>query len=503
LIKLDEDMDNLSLKKIPLYRFYEMLPGIVIWSIFALALFFTFFKPLFAVYFIIIFAFYWFIKSVYMVALLSYSWRRYKKAIEINWFQKVKEIKGWEDHFHLFFLPTYKEGIEIVRPTFEALVKSNYPKDKFIIALCGEERDKENFLNIAQQIEKEFAHYFFKFFVFVHPKNLKGEIPGKGSSTHFAGKEVKKIIDKLGLPYEKIIVSDFDIDTCVHREYLAHLTYKYLTVENPTRCSYQPVAVFNNNVWQSPAFTRVVARCTTFWLLTELSKSHLYFTFSSHSMSFKALVDVGFWEKDVVTEDSRIFIQCFLYYNGDYQVVPLYTPVSMDTVYAGSFLKTIVNQYKQILRWGYGVENVPYMLWYFPKNKKIPFLEKLKPLFTQFEGSCSWATVPILLILLGNVPVFIAHSKGVKAAVVYNAPFTLSWLMTLAMVGLFTMAVVSTLLLPSKPEKRHYLGYLGMTLQWILFPITMIAFGSVPAAEGITRLMIGKYLGFRTTEKSR
>jgi len=506
-------VNNLSLKKKLGYRFYETLPGIIIWVIFGVGLFFAFLKPIFAIYFIIAFSFYWLIKAVYLTILLSYSWRKYKKAIKTKWLEKLsaydgstvggKTIKSWRNYHHLIFLATYKEEIEIVRTTFQALISSSYPKNKFIIVLAGEERDKENFLRIAHQIKKEFGHHFFKFLITLHPKNLKGEIPGKGSNLHWAGGKALEFINKLGWPYEKIITSSFDIDTCVHQDYFAHLTYKYLTVENPTRCSYQPIAIFNNNIWQSSALTRVVARSTTFWLLTELSKSHVYFTFSSHSMSFKALVETGFWEKDVVSEDSRIFLQCFIHYNGDYKVVPLHVPVYMDNVCAGSFWKTIISQYKQILRWGYGVENVPYMLWFFSKNKKIPFSEKIKPLMIQFFGSCNWATVPILLVVLGNLPVFIARLNGVNNAIVYNTPFILSWLMALAMIGLFNMVILSTLLLPPKPQGRSRLAGLEMILQWILFPITMIIFGSIPAADGITHLMTGRYLGFRVTEKSR
>ena len=512
-------VNNLPLKKKLVYRFYEMLPGIIVWIIFGLGLFFAFLKPVFAIYFVIAFTFYWLIRAIYLAFLLFYSWSKYKKVIKIKWSEKLKTIKNWENYYHLIFLATYKERVEIVRTTLQTLVFSNYPKNKFIVVLCGEERDKENFLKIAHQIEREFGHYFFKFLITLHPKDLEGEIPGKGSNLHWAGEKAKEFIDNISPPspgsgpsalrcsgpsaYEKIIVSSFDIDTCVHQNYFAHLTYKYLTAENPTRCSYQPIAIFNNNIWRSSALMRVVARSTTFWLLTELSRSQLYFTFSSHSMSFKALAEVGFWEKDVVSEDSRIFLQCFIHYNGDYKVVPLYVPVYMDNVSAGSFWKTIISQYKQILRWGYGAENVPYMLWFFSKNKKIPLFKKAKPLMKQFFGSCNWATVPILLVVLGNLPVFIARLNGVKDAVVYNAPFILSWLMALAMIGLFNMAILSTLLLPPKPQEKPRLAGLGMIFQWFLFPITMIIFGSIPAADGITRLMIGRYLNFRVTEKSR
>ena len=39
-------------------------------------------------------------------------------------------------------------------------------------------------------------------------------------------------------------------------------------------------------------------------------------TFSSHSMSLRMLIDVGYWEKDIVSEDSRIFLQGLIKYDG-------------------------------------------------------------------------------------------------------------------------------------------------------------------------------------------
>ena len=64
-------------------------------------------------------------------------------------------------------------------------------------------------------------------------------------------------IDEASIPYENIIVSNFDIDTRVYPKYFSCLTWHYLTTENPLRASYQPVPVYNNNIWEIKEMLRV------------------------------------------------------------------------------------------------------------------------------------------------------------------------------------------------------------------------------------------------------
>jgi hypothetical protein len=237
-----------------------------------------------------------------------------------------------------------------------------------------------------------------------------------------------------------------------------------------------------------------------------MSRPEKLLTFSSHSMSFKMLVDVGFHEKTIVSEDSRICLQALVRYDGDYEVVPIFVTLSMDTVYIGSLKKSLINQYKQMRRWAWGVEHFPW-LWdnFFGRhaNRRIAFKKRFQYLWNQFEGMYSWATAPALMMVVGRLPLWLASDADKATAFFQKAPYTLEKLMMLGMVGLIINSVMYTFLLPARPKGYGVWNYLIMMLQWLIFPITMIIFGAIPATESQTRLLLGgRYrLGFWVTEK--
>lgn len=504
-IKLDPDYRSrfLRLTESQQYRLLEMVPGLLVWFTFIASIVLSFIKPLWAIYFIIVFDLLWLIRIIYLLIHMIFSWFYLRKNVALDWFAKLQSSHPeYTDYYHLVFYPTAGEPLEILDNTFASLAQSNFNTKQVIVVLAGEERFKEQFLKNAEYLEKKYAPVFKDLLITVHPAFVEGELQGKSANTNYAGRQAKKYIDELGIPYEKVIVSSFDCDTIMHKEYLACLTHTYLNQEDPTRASYQPVAIFNNNIWDSSLFIRTFVNSTTFWLLTDLARPERLFTFSSHSMSFKALVDVGFWQKDIVSEDSRIFLQCFCHYNGEYKVVPLYIPVYMSTVWAGKFWPAMKAQYKQIRRWAWGVENFPYQAWYYLKVKNLPFVRGLHYLWNQLEGVYSWATAPIIILIMGRLPLYIIEEQEKATVIAQNAPFVLENLMSIAMAGLFLNSLLSTLMMPQRPDTIHPLRWLVIPLQWIVWPVMMIVFGSIPATDALTRMLFGKYLGFFVAPKS-
>jgi len=165
----------------------------------------------------------------------------------------------------LVILPTSKEGIEVVTATLEGLLQSSYPKNRMIVVLAQEERAGKIADEVAAVVKQKYGQSFFELLIARHPNNVPGELAGKGSNAVHAIKEAKeKIIDRLGIKYDHIIVSNFDIDTIVAPQYFALLTYRFLTAEKPLRSAFQPVPLYTNNIWEAPAFARVFAFSTPF-----------------------------------------------------------------------------------------------------------------------------------------------------------------------------------------------------------------------------------------------
>lgn len=487
-------------------RFFEILPGALAWLTLILIVIFSWRLPVVAAIFIILFDVYWLLKTIYLSFHLRSTFTAMRANLKTKWLEQLKEAGGWEDIRHLVIFPFSSEPYEVVRESFESLTKANYPLEKFLVVLGAEARAGDAAQETARRIEAEFGGRFGKFLATVHPADLPGEIPGKGANETWAAREAERLLLKpLGIPAERVLVSVFDIDTQVFPEYFGRLTHAFLNSPDPLRAIYQPIPLFINNIHQAPALARVVAFSCTFWQMMQQARPERLTTFSSQSIPFTVLRDIGFWSTDAVSEDSRVFWQSYLRYDGNFRVVPLEYPVSMDANVTPRFWGTLKSLYKQQRRWGWGVENVPYMLMGFRKNPRISRGKKWYWTFTTLEGFHSWATNAIMIFALGWLPTLIGGGGFDQSLLSYSLPQITRFIIGLSMIGVATSAMASILLLPPRPKGIGRTSYIWYVLEWILIPITLIVFGAFPGLEAQTRLMLGGRwrLGFWVTPKGR
>jgi len=504
-----------------IYRLLEIFPGFLSIGTLLALIILSYFKPVWVAYFIIAFDVYYLLWVIFFATYLLIAYKKLKENKAIDWFKRCEELSNdqqdlpenclahqnwkWTDVIHLIILPTYNESLEVIRTSFNGLISNGYPSKDMIVVLAMEERAGESAHVKAEIIRKEFESKFRNLLITFHPDNIPGELKGKGANQSYAGKIVKReIIDKEGLNYNKILVSVFDIDTAATINYFFCLTYKFLTVNNPYQASYQPIPVYHNNIWQTPFFARVSSSSNSFWQMMQQIRPEKLATYSSHSMTFKALADIGFWAPNMVSEDSRIFWHCFLHYNGDYRVEPLYFPVSMDATCDKNFWQTMKSLYKQQRRWAWGTENVPYLIFnYFKKRKEMKTWPSIRHIWIQIYGFYSWATTALIIGVVGWFPMLLGGDRFNGMVVALNLPDITSKLMTISMAGMLISAVVSTFLLPKRPDSYGFFNNVLLFLEWIFIPFCVIFFGAIPCLDAQIRLMFGKYMGFWVTPKER
>jgi hypothetical protein len=246
-----------------------------------------------------------------------------------------------------------------------------------------------------------------------------------------------------------------------------------------------------------------MAYSSSFWQMIQQERPEKLATFSSHALPFNTLHEAGYWQRNVVSEDSRIFWNLFVRYDGDYTVVPLAYPVSMDANVAPTFWRTAKHIYLQHRRWTYGAENIAYILFAFVKNPRIPLWKKVRAAAVQIEGFWSLVTHPLVLFSVGWLPLFVGGPVFNATVLSYNLPVVARSFLTLAMLGLIASAAICFTLIPERPKEYTRFRSVMMFLQWVFVPLPMVVFSSIPGLESQIRLMTGRYLGFWVTPKSR
>ena len=533
-------------------RFFEVLPATLSWGTLIGLAALSFVIPFWIAIFVIAYDLYALIRAVYMTIHLVYAYRRLKFEKDVDWLARCRGVSGdlatyrdqvarqydaelenaevtkrqrsmtrnhlrslnamlfaeqeiphWERVHHAIILPTYDESLTVLQTSLRSLVATDFPKERLHVVVGFEERVGQAAQDKAAALTAEFGESFGSFVTTFHPDGLPGETRVKSANASWAIQQLEKVLAEKGIPVADTLVSNFDSDTVVAPNYFSLLTYTYITEPDRYRASYQPLPMYNNNIWDAPAFSRVIATGSTFWQMIESTRPERLVTFSSHSMTLRALKDVGYWHKDKISEDSRIFWQCLLHYDGNYRTIPLYTTVSMDAALAPTWWKTLINQYKQKRRWGWGIENFPYIAEGFLQNKWIAFSTKFHYLWRTLEGHWSWATAPIIIAGLGWLPIFFGGPEFHATVLSYSLPFMARTIMTIAMAGLIISTALTFLLLPRRPEYVKNWRYATMALQWALVPLISTILSALPALDAETRLALGRDLQFNVMQKTR
>jgi hypothetical protein len=541
-------------------RWLEIIPGSVTWLTLLGPIVLSLVQPVLVAYFIIAFDLYWMIKSFRLSFYLIRGYNRLEMAQHIDWNERLEWLKHpteltarsdariasfaqknpeilrrwWlrpsdarrkyqallsersklaelsgrqtiilnpDDLYQVAMFATYNESIDILEPSVKSLTEVDYPAKQIILVVAYEERGGKQTEENAKALVERYGKHFRMALAVKHPDGIVGEVKGKGGNITYAGRALTAQITKEGIDPANVVVTTLDADHRVSKNYFSYLSFLYATDPNRIHKSYQPIPMFYNNIWDAPAPMRVIATGNSFWLLMETMRPHRLKNFAAHAQPLAALIATDYWSVTTIVEDGHQFWRTYFTFDGDHEVVPVFTPIFQDAVLANTYLKTFKVQFLQLRRWAWGVSDFSFVVRNSITNKNIPWSSKLPHIGRLFESHFSWATAPMILTFVAWLPLYLNYQFSFTP-LAHTLPIITSRILTLASISIVITIFISLISLPPKPKRYRKTRFLGMLGQWVLLPVTSMCFASFAAINAQTRLMFGRYLEFYVTEKA-
>lgn len=489
-------------------RFLEILPGSLTWILILFPLWGAFFIPKAVAYFTIAFLVFWLYRSFQSAILGIRGYIKIRKSEETNWQEKYLKDKNknsldWNKIKNVILIPNYNESTTIIGASLEILAEQkDINKKQLIVVLAMEERAKDSHQRAKELLEK-FDGRFDQLIATFHPDGIVGEIKGKASNEAWAAKEIKKIlVDKQKNNIQNITITSCDADTHFHSQYFSALTYSFATNNNRYLRFWQSPICWHNNFWKVPALIRIIGTLSNSGYLASIQEPDgLFFNYSSYSTSLFLLDKVGYWDTDIIPEDWHIFLQSFFHENGKIEVEPIFLTTSIDAPEGKTYFGALKNRYEQCKRHAWGATDIPYAIKEALKHPEIPFLVRFFRVYKVIESHLLWATNWFILTLGAWLPALI-NPYFKQTALSYNLPKISQWILTICLIFLLVMIIIDKAMRPkmAKQDLGRWFGF-WETIQWILMPIAALFMAVLPAIESQSRLMLGKRLEYKVTEK--
>jgi hypothetical protein len=408
-------------------------------------------------------------------------------------------IPDWEEYTQLALIPTYTESLATLRATVAALAAADWPRERKMVAIITREADADGRDNV-RILREEFADQFADFIHILDPVE-PGIVVGKSSAMAFGGRYLYRLlVRQRRMDPSRVLITDLDADYRVHPQYFSYLAWTHLSDPNREYQLYQPIPYFHNNVWEAPFLTRLFAAVITQMQMWRSLYPEKLQSFGSYSTTLKLVHDVGYWATDAIPEDSRFYWKAYFRYGDRFKAVPLFIPVYGDAVRARGYWRSLWTQYTQARRWAWGVTDIPYVVRNAVRHTDIPLGSRAWRILNLFGEHINWAIAPIVITFGAAIPLILNPAFG-QTTLGQNLPLYASTMLSLALVALLVLIVIEHRIVPPRPTGWTRWQRLSIYVQWLGLPFVGIFFVNLPALDAQTRLLTGRYLEYRVTEK--
>ncbi|MBI4226500.1 hypothetical protein HY612_05300 [Candidatus Roizmanbacteria bacterium] len=479
-------------------RLFDAIVPVLSWFLITMPLWLSPFHPAVVAYFIIAFDLYFLYKALTTTYFAAISYKSIMTRMKIPYFKKLAILKGINDIRHFVIIPNFKEPFYKLEATIYSLTKSDYPYDNIYLVLAFENREEEAKTK-ALALKKKFSQNFADLLISFHTL-LPYEAPGKASNQTFAAKVVDSYVEKNNWKRENVLITICDADSSISKNYFSYLTCEYLRDKTRLYHFYWAPVLLYNNFWRLPFFIRIQATLSSILRLAFLSQKDKLIQISTYSTNLWLLKKINFWDADIIPEDWHIFYQAFFTFGEKIQTIPLYTIVNGDAVYSGGFLKTSGNRYEQEKRWAWGVSDIGYTLKKFFSTPHINPIIKLQRILFLAETHLLWTTSFFILTVSASIPPLI-NPLFKRTVLGFLLPKLSGLILTLSSLMLILYVYLDYQLRKKLNQKIRLTSLPFLFIQWYLLPLVSFLFSSLPALDAHTRLLFGKKIKYKVTEK--
>lgn len=480
-------------------RFGEMLIPFFAWFIILMPLWLSPFHPAVVAYFIIAFDLYFLYKSLVTAYYSSLSYTIIRSLQNVPFHKMVAQYENAKNIQHFVIIPNYKEPLYKLEATIKAIAEGDYPyKKKIHLVLAFEKREKEAQEKSAE-LKKNWADSFQDIISTYHVLEPH-EAPGKASNQTHAAHIIDEYCTQKGYDSKEVMMTICDADSMMPANYFSYLTYEFLKDKQRQYHFYWAPVLLYNNFWQLPFFVRMQATISSILRLAFLSQKDQLIHISTYSTNLWLLQEVNFWDVDIIPEDWHIYFQAFFKHGDKVKTIPLYTIVNGDAVYSGNWLKTFVNRYEQEKRWAWGVTDVSYFWNNAFTSPHINWNVKIKRFVNLAENHLLWPTSFFVLTVSGWIPPLI-NPVFKRTVLGFILPQLSGFILTLATAMLILYIYLDIKLRKRLKVNTPLLSLPILLIQWYLLPFIAFILSALPALDAHTRLLIGKKITYKVTEK--
>ncbi|MBI2641657.1 glycosyltransferase family 2 protein [Candidatus Roizmanbacteria bacterium] len=479
-------------------KLLEICIPLLTWIIITLPIWLSPFHPAVVAYFIICFDLYFLYKAATFTYLATISYRKVALVKKNSYDKKLLGMRSADELRHFIIIPNYSEPLHKLDATLSAIVKTDYPFKNIYLVLAFEERETDA-QKKAQALEKKYRPFFQDIVVTYHPL-LSHEAQGKASNQTYSAKIVDEYVIRNNLKRENVIITICDADSQLPKNYFSYLSYTYLKDSDRLYHFYWAPVLLYNNFWKLPFFVRMQATLSSIIRLAFASLKEDLIQISTYSVSLSLLKKINFWDVDVIPEDWHVFYQAFFTFGERIKTIPLFTIVNSDAVYSGGLIKTSTNRYDQERRWAWGVSDIGYTLKRFFRTPHIRVIPKLKRILFLIEAHLFWPTSFFILTISASIPPLV-NPVFKRTVLGFLLPQLSGLILTTASVLLILYVYLDFKLRQNVNVKTKPLAVPFLFIQWYFLPWVSFLFSSLPALEAHTRILLGKKIRYKVTEK--